>query len=206
MTVVLCKQITAHSNYWQFDRVTVKVMGYKKECYWWYSILCYIWSSLMSRNTSKDSLKQFPSTVKVYLWKVPSIHTASGGEQTLLPMLIQNILWILARYQLWLNLYCIWINFTSLPLNILQLLVHQIIFWFETIMDLLAYHHIVYASWLHSWRLKCYLQVGVVEQQVVRKRARKSYSPPTDPNWSDQWSLVSSCLINKYMIFYMFSS
>ena len=137
-----------------------------------------------------------------------SLLTSMHGSmsQTLLAMLIQNILWSLLRYQLWLNLYCIWINFTSLPLNILQLLVHQIIFWFETIMDLLAYHHIVYASWLHSWRLKCYLQVGVVEQQVVRKRARKSYSPPTDPNWSDQWSLVSSCLINKYMIFYMFSS
>ena len=55
-------------------------MGYKNEWYWWYSILGYIWSSLMSRNTSKDSLKQFPSTVKVYLWKVPSIHTARGGE------------------------------------------------------------------------------------------------------------------------------
>ena len=48
--------------------------------------------------------------------------------RTLLPMLIQNIWWILLMYQLWLNLHCTWAKFTSLLLlNILQPLVHCIL-------------------------------------------------------------------------------
>lgn len=38
--------------------------------------LGYMLSSPMSKNTSKDSLKQFPSVVNEYLWRVPSIQTA----------------------------------------------------------------------------------------------------------------------------------
>ena len=35
-------------------------------------------------------------------------------------------------------------------------------------------------------------QVGFAEQQVQYSRFhRSSYSPPTDPKWSQQWSLVS---------------
>ena len=40
----------------------------------------HIWSSLMSRKTSNDSLKQLPSVVKPYLCNVPSIHTAAGDN------------------------------------------------------------------------------------------------------------------------------
>ena len=34
-------------------------------------------------------------------------------------------------------------------------------------------------------------QVGFVEQQVQFSRVHRTYSPPTDPRWSQQWSLVS---------------
>ena len=35
------------------------------------------------------------------------------------------------------------------------------------------------------------MQVGFVEQQVIRRRVKKSYTPSSDPNWTAQWSLVS---------------
>ena len=34
------------------------------------------------------------------------------------------------------------------------------------------------------------MQVGFVQQQVTHKRVKKSYTPPTDPLWENQWSLV----------------
>ena len=34
-------------------------------------------------------------------------------------------------------------------------------------------------------------QVKYVEQQTIRKMAKKGYAPPTDPGWSQQWSLVN---------------
>ena len=30
-----------------------------------------------------------------------------------------------------------------------------------------------------------------MEQQKIRKLSKKEYTPPTDPLWHDQWSLVS---------------
>ena len=36
------------------------------------------------------------------------------------------------------------------------------------------------------------LQVVRAEQQVMKERRIRQYSPPTDPNWQDQWSLVRS--------------
>ena len=35
-----------------------------------------------------------------------------------------------------------------------------------------------------------FVQVGFVEQQEIRRRVKKSYTPPTDPNWGKQWALV----------------
>ena len=35
------------------------------------------------------------------------------------------------------------------------------------------------------------MQVKFVEQQVLRKMAKKGYVPPTDPDWTKQWFLVS---------------
>ena len=46
----------------------------------------------------------------------------------------------------------------------------------------------LHVSYGHN--LLSFLQVGLVEQQVIQKRVKKSYSPPTDPLWDDQWYLV----------------
>ena len=35
------------------------------------------------------------------------------------------------------------------------------------------------------------VQVGYVQQQTARAMSKKTYSSPNDPNWSNQWSLVS---------------
>ena len=36
----------------------------------------------------------------------------------------------------------------------------------------------------------------------MRKRVKKSYSPPTDPQWDNQWSLVSYYSISLHLIFH----
>ena len=36
------------------------------------------------------------------------------------------------------------------------------------------------------------MQVGYVQQQTARAMSKKSYHSPSDPKWSDQWSLVSN--------------
>ena len=35
-----------------------------------------------------------------------------------------------------------------------------------------------------------YIQVGYVQQQRIVERVKKEYTPPTDPDWRRQWSLV----------------
>ena len=42
------------------------------------------------------------------------------------------------------------------------------------------------------------MQVGDVQQQIRRRRVKKKYTVPNDPQWPYQWSLVNDYRLHTY--------
>ena len=63
----------------------------------------------------------------------------------------------------------------------------------------MCYYWKTYYTWITSFKPyinpSMYIQVKYVQQQQLLEMEKKSYTPPQDPQWTLQWSLVSGSFV-----------